>query len=101
MMREFNIPVPGLSDDDVAEITIVVKGKTIKYEFRVETFIWGTEPELEKISDPLAKSLAKIFQLKKAIESYPKEWELVQIYNPCSDTQNIQVLYRKKINTIE
>ena len=95
-MKELCVPVPALTGDDYAEITVLVKGKKIKYDYRIESFPWEVEDELSQTDDHLARSLARIYRLKQAIESYNKAWELIQIFNPTDSATHVQVLYRKK-----
>jgi hypothetical protein len=98
-MKEICIPIPYLKDNDIAEVEVVVAGKKIKYDFRVESFPWETENEFSNLADPLERSLARIYKLKGAIEGYSKEWELIQIFNPDEHADHIHVLYRKKLKT--
>jgi hypothetical protein len=98
-MKEICIPIPFLKDNDVAEVEVVVAGKKIKYDFRVESFPWELENEFSSLADPLERSLARIYKLKNAIEGYSKEWELIQIFNPSENADHIHVLYRKKLKT--
>jgi hypothetical protein len=95
-MNELCVPVPGITENDVAEVTVAVKGKKIKYEFRVESFLWDIDESLANTKDPLVISLGKIYKLKHAIESYDKNWELIQIFNPSEGSDHVHVLYRKK-----
>jgi len=95
-MNELCVPVPGITENEVAEVTVSIKGKKIKYEFRIESFPWDTEKTLADTKDPLVISLGRIYQLKLAIESYDKNWELIQIFNPTEGSDHIHVLYRKK-----
>lgn len=96
-MKEICIPIPYLKDDEVAEVEVTLAGKKIRYDFRVESFPWEVENEFSTLSDPLERSLARIYKLKNAIESYDKAWELIQIFNPVEHSDHIHVLYRKKI----
>ncbi len=95
-MNELCIPVAGLSDNDIAEVTVSIKGKKIKYDFRIESFPWETDESLASVNDPLVLSLGKIYKLKQTIESYDKDWELIQIFNPSEGSDHVHVLYRKK-----
>jgi hypothetical protein len=97
-MKEICIPIPYLKDNEVAEVEVVVAGKKIRYDFRVESFPWEVENEFSSLSDPLERSLARIYKLKGAIEGYDKEWELIQIFNPDEHADHIHILYRKKLN---
>jgi hypothetical protein len=95
-MKEICIPIPYLKDNEIAEVEVALAGKRIRYDFRVESFPWETENEFRTLSDPLERSLARIYKLKSAIEEYDKEWELIQIFNPDEHSDHIHVLYRKK-----
>ncbi len=95
-MNELCIPVTGLTDNDIAEVTVSIKGKKIKYDFRIESFPWETDELLASVNDPLVLSLGKIYKLKQTIESYDKDWELIQIFNPSEGSDHVHVLYRKK-----
>jgi hypothetical protein len=95
-MNELCVPVPKITEDDVAEVTVSIKDQKIKYEFRIESFPWETEETLADTKDPLAISLGKIYKLKQTIESYDKNWELIQIFNPTEGSDHVHVLYRKK-----
>jgi hypothetical protein len=96
-MKEICIPIPYLEESDVAEVEVVVAGKKIRYDFRIESFPWEVENEFSSLTDPLEKSLARIYKLKNAIENYDKAWELIQIFNPNEHADHIHILYRKKI----
>ena len=95
-MNELCVPVPGLTDNQVAEVTVAIKGKLSKFEYRIESFQWDSGELKNTSEDPLTISLAKIYKLKQDIESYDKNWELIQIFNPAPGSEHIQVLYRKK-----
>ena len=96
-MKELCIPVPYLKENEKAEVEVTLKGRKLKYDFRVESFSWEAEDEFSSLSDPVERSLARIYRLKKAIENYDKSWELIQIFNPSENTDHVHVLYRKKI----
>jgi hypothetical protein len=96
-MKEICIPIPYLKDQEIAEVVVAVAGQKIRYNFRVESFLWESENEFSYLSDPLERSLARIYRLKSAIEGYDKDWELIQIFNPDEHSDHIHVLYRKKL----
>jgi hypothetical protein len=96
-MKELCIPIPYLKEDEKAEVEVTLKGRKLKYDFRVESFPWETDDELSILKDPIERSLARIYRLKRAIESYDKSWELIQIFNPAENADHVQVLYRKKL----
>lgn len=96
-MKELCIPVPYLNESEKAEVEVTLQGRKLKFDFRVESFPWEADDELSSLTDPLEQSLARIYRLKKVIESYDKSWELIQIFNPSENADHVQVLYRKKI----
>jgi hypothetical protein len=98
-MKEICIPIPYLKDQEIAEVVVSVSGKKIKYDFRVESFLWEADNEFSSLSDPLERSLARIYRLKSAIEGYDKDWELIQIFNPEEHADHIHVLYRKRLKS--
>jgi hypothetical protein len=96
-MKEICIPIPLLKDNEIVNVEVSLGGQKISYNFRVESFPWEVSEEYSNITDPLERSLARIYRLKSAIENYDKEWELLQIFNPDGHADHIHVLYRKKI----
>lgn len=95
-MKELCVPIPHFGEKEIAEINLIVGKQKLTYEFRVESFPWDVKDELNTKDDTLTRSLARITRLKSAIESYDKEWELIQIFTPNENARYIQVLYRKK-----
>ncbi len=97
MLRELTVPLPHFTEEQIAEISLRIGRNHIDYLFRVESFPWDAEDELSPAgTDELTRSLARITRLKKAIEGYDKQWELIQIFTPVDNSKYIQVLYRKK-----
>ena len=66
----------------------MVAGFNIKVDIRRISFA----------DDDVSASLARIYRLKRSIESYDKNWELIQIFTPNENAQHIQVLYRKRVD---
>ena len=95
-MRDICVPIPGFGDNEIAELYLKIGDRKISYDFRIESFLWDVEDELNGEKDDLSYSLARIERLRKAINSYDKTWELIQIFNPPADSKYIQVLFRKK-----
>ena len=95
-MKDLCVPVPDFAEDEIADIELRVGDKKIQYSFRVESFPWEVEDELSVADDDVSESLARIYRLKRSIESYDKDWELIQIFTPNENAQHIQVLYRKR-----
>jgi hypothetical protein len=96
-MKEICIPIPYLKEQEIAEVEVSLAGQRLRYSFRVESFPWEINDEFSLLTDPLERSLARIYKLKNAIESYDKEWELIQIFNPDGNADHIHVLYRRKL----
>jgi hypothetical protein len=97
-MKEICIPIPYLKAQEIADVEVTVAGQKLQYSFRVESFPWEVDDEFSSLTDPLEKSLARIYKLKSAIDGYDKAWELIQIFNPDEHADHIHVLYRKKIS---
>jgi hypothetical protein len=94
-MKDYNIPIPGISDHDMVEITLRIKKDNRQSLYRIESFQWENGDESLQ-GDEISRTLARISRLKQAIRDYDAEWEVVQIYTPPRDSNYIQVLYRKK-----
>lgn len=94
-MKEIRIPIADFKEDQIAEVTVNIAGKSERYEFRVESFPWEKE-KTQSTDDFIAESLEKIYNLKGHIEGYNKNWELLQIYTPSENAKHVQVLFRKR-----
>lgn len=95
-MKDLCVPIPNFGEAEIADIELRVGEKKISYSFRVESFPWDVEDELSIADDDVSASLARIYRLKRAIEGYDKDWELIQIFTPNDNAHYIQVLYRKR-----
>lgn len=95
-MKDICVPIPGFGEDEVAELYLKIGDKKISYDFRIESFLWEVEDELNQEKDELTHSIARIERLRRAINRYDKSWELIQIFNPPENSKYIQVLFRKK-----
>ncbi|RXQ97624.1 hypothetical protein EO244_01705 [Ancylomarina salipaludis] len=93
-MRELCIPIPINIGSDLAEIEVKINKKNRKFLYRLESFPW--EVDDHDIRDGITEDLLKIYQLKKTIANYDKDWELIQIYPPVEKAKIIQILFRKK-----
>jgi len=96
MLKDVCIPIPGFGEEEVAELYLKIGDQQISYDFRVESFPWDLEDDLNHANDDESKSLARIERLKEAINSYDKSWELIQIFNPPENAKYIHVLFRRK-----
>jgi hypothetical protein len=95
-MKDLCVPIPNFGEDEIADIELRVGEQKVSYSFRVESFPWEVDDELSVSNDDVSASLARIYRLKRAIEGYDKDWELIQIFTPNDDARYIQVLYRKR-----
>ncbi len=95
-MKDLCVPIPNFGEDEIADIELHVGDEKISYSFRVESFPWEVEDELSIADDDVSASLARIYRLKRAIEGYDKNWELIQIFTPNENARYIQVLYRRR-----
>jgi hypothetical protein len=95
-MKDLCVPIPHFGEDEIADIDLRVGDQKISYSFRVESFPWEVEDELSVANDDVSASLARIYRLKRAIEGYDRDWELIQIYTPNENARYIQVLYRRR-----
>lgn len=95
-MKDLCVPIPNFGEDEIADIELRVGDQNISYSFRVESFPWEVDDELSVSDDDVSASLARIYRLKRSIEGYDKDWELIQIFTPNDNARHIQVLYRKR-----
>jgi hypothetical protein len=99
-MKDLCVPIPGFGDSQHAELTLKVGEKQQTINYRVESFPWDSEHDHFPEDDNVSVSLARIERLKKAIKNYDLDWELIQIFTPSENAKSIQVLYRKKKESI-
>ena len=95
-MKDLCVPIPNFGEDEIADIELRVGDKKMSYSFRVESFPWQVDDELSVTNDDVSASLARIYRLKRSIEGYDKNWELIQIFTPNDNARHIQVLYRRR-----
>jgi hypothetical protein len=93
-MKELCVPLPFLTDEQVADVEVSVGERKNKFSFRLESFPWAVD-DSEEGNEILASS-ARIESLRKSIESYDKKWEIVQIFTPEAGSKHIQVLFRQR-----
>ncbi|MGE5797522.1 MAG: hypothetical protein ACM34O_07150 [Ignavibacteria bacterium] len=87
-MTDICIPISHLGDNQIAEVLVSIGGIQKSHNFKVEAFPWDTASPVEN----------RINLLKRMIENYDSEWQLVQIYNPGDKDRSIHILFRKKEN---
>jgi len=94
-MRQISLPLPRLDDDDLIEIEVRSGKKGELTHFRIEPFLWEEDTDVSQENDLSGLSFKRISRLKKAIESYDKSWELIQIFAPLKNSRYVKILYRK------
>lgn len=94
-MPEITIPLPDFKENQIAEVELTVNGKKKKYNFRIESFHWGTVEDAGNSS--IEKTVQRIGKLHTYIENYDEDWEIIQIYPPADNSEYIQVMFRKRI----
>ncbi len=84
-MKEVVILIPDFDQDQNIEIDVRINGRTQTMQYRVELLDWeGNDvPPKEKVQ-----------VLRHKIESYDKDWELVEIGSPVE--KGITLMFRKK-----
>lgn len=95
-MRESNIPLPNISDNDHVEIEVSVGSRKQKHYYRLESVPWKKDSDKEKKE---LSSSERIEILKKAIENYDKNRELIQIFASLEKSLNVQNSLQKKVGS--
>jgi len=95
-MREICLPIPIGIDAELAEVEVKIGNKNISIQYRLESFPWEVEEQELENKDGITDNLLKIYQLKKSIANYDKDWELIQIFTPADNARYIQILFRKR-----
>lgn len=94
-MRDICLPLKDIDNDKPVEVIVNVEGQSRKYNFRVETFDWSVSED-EAREHPFDLYTLRIQKLREAIESYDKNWEVIQIFDPGKDSNFVQALFRLK-----
>jgi hypothetical protein len=92
-MKDLTIPLPNFLEEQIAEVEVKINGKKRRFNFRVESFPWEVT---SRGSDQEEVISSKIKNLRKELENYSRDWELIQIFNPSENAKNIQVLFRQR-----
>ena len=95
-MREINIPIPNIEEDESVTIEVSIGKENKQLFFRLEPINLKPNQADTILTDNSLSSIERVEKLKKVIESYDKGWELIQIFAPLEKTDNIHILYRKK-----
>lgn len=83
-MQEVCIPLPRITARQTAEVIVNLAGWSQKMNYRLEAFNWADY------------NGNRIARLRNQIESYDRNWELVQIFNPKPSDQAILVMFRQR-----
>ncbi|MBN1482277.1 hypothetical protein EH223_08720 [candidate division KSB1 bacterium] len=94
-MREICIPLPDFLEQQIANVEVTINGEKRRYNFRVESFPWEVEDEVGLNEAQRVEN--RINRLKQNIESYDKNWRLVQIFKPSTGSSFIQVLFKQNM----
>ncbi|MFO7446715.1 MAG: hypothetical protein R6W90_10130 [Ignavibacteriaceae bacterium] len=95
-MTDLCIPVPQLGEQQIAEVIVKIGDRKSSFNFRVESFYWNGEDIPDKDHDYTFHTEIQIQKLKTLIESYDKNWELIQIFKPKPGAKYVQVLFRQR-----
>ncbi len=95
-MKDVSIPIPNFNENEPVEVEVKIGKNKVIYNFRIVKFPWENDINDINNNEELINSLFKINRLKKMINEYDKNWELIQIYTPPMDAKKIEILYRKK-----
>ena len=84
-MPSISIQLPAIEADQQVEVDVKINGKKKTYHYRVEIFAWE---QCHAPDEPRALCL------KKMIEGYDQNWQMVQIGAP-TDTA-IPIMFKQK-----
>lgn len=84
-MKEICLPFTGIADDESAEVIVKSQDSSKTWMYRVVSF---------KIVSKSAEVI--IEDLREKIRKYDPDWELIQIFDTSTESENVHVLYRKK-----
>jgi hypothetical protein len=87
-MAGITIQLPPLEAEHTIEIEVKINGKKKAYHYRVEIVEWEECEEPQEI---------RVQCLRKMINEYGKDWQLVHIGNPTET--NIPVMFKRKGET--
>ena len=84
-MKEVVILIPDVDVEQNIEIEVRINGRKKTLQYRVELLTWEGNDDLPTDPVPI---------LKKKIDEYDKDWELMEIGAPGKDS--IPLMFRKK-----
>lgn len=83
-MPSISIQLPAIEADQQIEVEVKINGKRKTYHYRVEIFGW------EQCHDPAEE---RALCLKRMIEGYDHNWQMVQIGQPTE--KNIPIMFKQ------
>ena len=95
-MNDICVPIPRIPEARHAEVAVKIEGTVKAYNYRVESFAWQPDESSTTARDFLKIRTERIDNLKRSIEGYDKNWEIVQIYNPGARDHYINVLFKQR-----
>ncbi|MEX1137819.1 MAG: hypothetical protein WEB33_02900 [Bacteroidota bacterium] len=84
-MSTIFIQLPPVQSDNYVDVDLTVNGKKQQFKYRVEIFKW---------SDWCAPAETKADGIRKMINNYDRNWQLVEIGAPTDAT--VPLMFRKK-----
>ena len=84
-MPSISIQLPAIEADQQIEVEVKINGKKKTYNYRVEIFAW------EQCVEPADQ---KAQCLKRIIEGYDKNWQLLQIGAPTEKT--VPIMFKQR-----
>lgn len=84
-MPKVSIKLPPLDAEDKIEVTVVVNGKSRKYDYRMELFAWEEHAEPDE---------HRAQCLKRIVEGYDENWSLIEIGEPSE--REVSILFERR-----
>ena len=84
-MPKVAIQLPPVDAEDTVEVEVTVNGKRRRLCYRIEVFAW------EEYADPRENRASCV---KRIIENYDADWQLVQIGTPTD--REISILFEQR-----
>ena len=89
-MNSICIPFGPIADENRAEVEVRISGTGEVWKYRIETV------QVQEESEDFYSKTDEVERLQQYINSYNRDWELIQIFNKNVRTGNIHILYREK-----
>lgn len=86
-MSQICIPIPESNKSLPEDVEILVKTKGEMLNYQLVSFPWDKDVPTDREE--------KVNLLKKHIDGFDKNWELIQILTPAEEMKHVQLLFRK------